>query len=1102
MGRIVHLFVRLVAATIAIAIVIAALLAMRLAAGPVSLGVFAPSLAKVLEDVTPYRFRIGDLAVLWRDWRHGLLVRLDDVQVTSDDGGERARIDELAVGFSPWAMARGVIAPTSIDAADAEVTLDPGQLSASPDSADFQGLDDLFSGLRGPPDTEHPLSFLETAMLRNVSIGVRNPSRGDPATGGGWRLLVKHAKLARDDIGRLTGDAALILARGDEHADVSIALAPTAAAEDLSLDLTFTNLRPAAFADALPVLAPLIAFDVPLQGKAEMKVGADGRLATATIDLTGSGGALNLEGPLAQAAGFASPAQRLGVRTLSLRGSFDATLSKLAIDGASIAFVPGTTLYVPSPVDHRFPLAGLTAAGSYQDGRASVTSALLDLEGLKLAMVGSAENVDTAPAGSLTLRAENVRVDEFPRYWPKKLAPGAWEWCTTRLHDGVVPSLSANFTFATRAGATEVTGLDARFDVQRLSVDYLPPLPPVHNASGTATADLKSLRIDIDGGEAAGLVVRDGSVVFPNLDRDPPNINIDLLVSGPVRAAMGLISHPPLEYTQRLGIKPEQASGETLTRLQLRFPLLDDLKDEDMEVDAVVDLRDFGIAGVVDGIDITGGQARLLIDETGLRADGRLTVAGVDGELRLNTSFVDDAETQVAAHFDAADVPLARVRRALRNVVDLDRYLVGGAFTGRVNYELSGKGVGTVETTMDLTRAALAIPEIRWSKEAGPAGALDAVVHMQDDRVTSVPNVELLAPGLDVGGALQLDGKGQPAGIEICRFAAGRTNLSGTVARLPDGRWDIGLTGIGLDLEPLLASDSTAKDTPRSKSGPRFDGIPDFSLTADLETLWLDDAAPVRDLRATVVHERDRWMLVQMQGNLIDGSAVELSVAPDDQGGRALRLEAENAGEALRAFHVIPDVRGGTIEAKGRFDDNDPARPLSGRVRVRGFHVVNAPILARLLSVMAVTGIRDALTGRGIAFTTFEMPFSLSDDILDITDGRAYGWSLGMTFAGRVDTRADIVDVSGRLVPFYAINSALGRLPILGPVMTGGEKGGGVFSASYQVVGPLDDPNISVNTASVLFPGFLRWFLEVLSGWVGGVPSNGDENLLLPEING
>ena len=315
MGRIVHLFVRLTAAVIAIAIVLAALLTMRLAAGPVSLGILAPSLARMLESVTPYHFEIGDLGVLWRDWRRGLLVRLDDVRVTGDDGAERARIEDLAVGFSARAMARGVIAPTSIEADDAEITLDPRSLTASADSRGSRGLDDLLGGLRGPPDTARPVSFLETVMLHDVGIRIRDSAGGDPGAGGDWRLRIERADLARDDARRLAGDAALTLARGSEHAEMTIVLAPTAVGGDLSLKLAFAGLRPAVFADAVPALAPLVTFDVPLQGNAGLEVGADGRLGTATIDLVGSGGALVLDGPLARAAGLASPPQRLGVRS-------------------------------------------------------------------------------------------------------------------------------------------------------------------------------------------------------------------------------------------------------------------------------------------------------------------------------------------------------------------------------------------------------------------------------------------------------------------------------------------------------------------------------------------------------------------------------------------------------------------------------------------------------------------------------------------------------------------------------------------------------------------------------------------------------------------
>ena len=134
----------------------------------------------------------------------------------------------------------------------------------------------------------------------------------------------------------------------------------------------------------------------------------------------------------------------------------------------------------------------------------------------------------------------------------------------------------------------------------------------------------------------------------------------------------------------------------------------------------------------------------------------------------------------------------------------------------------------------------------------------------------------------------------------------------------------------------------------------------------------------------------------------------------------------------------------------------------------------------------------------GIAFGVFDMPFSLRDKKLDITDGRTFGWSLGITFGGQVDIGAQTVDVTGRLVPFYAVNNALGRLPLVGLVMTGGDRGGGVFSAGYRVVGPLSDPTVSVNPASVLFPGFLRWLLAALSNWVGPGVADVDASLMSP----
>ena len=53
------------------------------------------------------------------------------------------------------------------------------------------------------------------------------------------------------------------------------------------------------------------------------------------------------------------------------------------------------------------------------------------------------------------------------------------------------------------------------------------------------------------------------------------------------------------------------------------------------------------------------------------------------------------------------------------------------------------------------------------------------------------------------------------------------------------------------------------------------------------------------------------------------------------------------------------------------------------------------------------------------------------------------------------------------------LNSALGNIPLLGDLFTGGE-GKGMFAATYAVEGPRDDPDVLVNPLAALAPGILR----------------------------
>ncbi|MGH6933916.1 MAG: AsmA-like C-terminal domain-containing protein, partial [Dongiaceae bacterium] len=96
-----------------------------------------------------------------------------------------------------------------------------------------------------------------------------------------------------------------------------------------------------------------------------------------------------------------------------------------------------------------------------------------------------------------------------------------------------------------------------------------------------------------------------------------------------------------------------------------------------------------------------------------------------------------------------------------------------------------------------------------------------------------------------------------------------------------------------------------------------------------------------------------------------------------------------------------------------------------------------------------------------------------------------HGPSIGLTATGRVNFETDTIDLRGTVVPAYAVNSFLGKIPLLGDILVGGE-GEGMFAATYHARGPMADPELSVNPLAALAPGFLRGLFDILQG---GEPS-------------
>jgi hypothetical protein len=208
---------------------------------------------------------------------------------------------------------------------------------------------------------------------------------------------------------------------------------------------------------------------------------------------------------------------------------------------------------------------------------------------------------------------------------------------------------------------------------------------------------------------------------------------------------------------------------------------------------------------------------------------------------------------------------------------------------------------------------------------------------------------------------------------------------------------------------------------------------------------------------------------------------LSLAYVPGPDGRRELSIASANAGAVLRVLDAVDTVEGGTVRIQGRSRSADPSSALDIKTRIEDFKVLEAPVLARLLTVASFTGIRDLLRGDGITFSRFTGEVTVDDGRVTTDLIRAYGPALGLTAKGEVDVHRDRADLQGTIVPAYSVNSVLGKIPVLGQIFVGGE-GEGVFAVTYSIRGPVSDPTILVNPLSVLTPGFLRGVFGLLDG--------------------
>jgi uncharacterized protein YhdP len=695
----------------------------------------------------------------------------------------------------------------------------------------------------------------------------------------------------------------------------------------------------------------------------------------------------------------------------------------------------------------------------------------LESRGAKLTGAGDIGWQEGQQRARLDVDIANLRAEDLRTFWPPELGADARAWVVENIPKGRVREGRVRLDLEPADFGPEPLpdeAVDGTFDFEGLEARYIGDMPPLEAAVGKVSFDADRMHFDVESGRNAGLELRSGTVTITGMGK-PGKLSTQLQVLADIRGsiddALLLLDHPPLEVAKELSIQPSTTSGQFTTRLDVRLPLHDDVTEDEAVVLAEADLSDAALDGLPklgDDVQVRNGQLKLSVE------DEKVTLAG--------TADVNGIPLSIDILEPRDEVSDQHRRIGIAGLINTDTVGLPARLSDSVAGEVDVKATVTetdshfwIDLEADLAALALMPPGINWEKSKGDAGRLHASVAMPLDGPIEIKQFDLETDDLEAAGAFSLPSSGESFGsVELTKFKLGETDTAIRITPDDDRGFEIAIEAAVLDLDALFGRDGEI-----DRAFERFRAIvrADRLLARGLE---------LENVEADARHASEGWRTASVIGTLTSGSKLALELSPEGDA-RRLEFRSEDAGALIKALDLGQRVEGGRVLLTMKLPaDGDAVK--EGRLEVGDFLLLDAPLLARMLTLASLTGIGNLLGGEGIQIDQLTMPFTQTGRTLTIAEGLMRGSQLGVTTKGDIDLENETLDLAGTIIPVYSLNRLIGQVPVIGRILTGTD-GHGAFAATYGINGPSADPSVYVNPLSIVTPGLLR---DLVGGILSG----------------
>ncbi|THD85781.1 hypothetical protein E7811_00110 [Aliigemmobacter aestuarii] len=998
------------------------------------------------------------------DWVPRL--RLEDVRLLQG-GTSLLTLPEARIAFDPGAVTEGKIRVRRLQLVGAQAVLRrdaDGRFDLELGGGAAAGNVDSLAALLDQVDAVFAMPAL--SHLRRIEAEALTLTLRDDRAGRVWEMGDGRFALDNED-DRLSMELGVsLVAGGEAPAQATLTFVSEKGSTAARINATVNGVAARDLATQAAPLAFLSVLDAPLSGR-----------LSAGIDTGGS--VASLDGALEIAAGSLKPTDDtnpLGFERAALQFAYDPQaeridFSEIAIDSPSLRLAASGRVYVPgiaSGIANEFiaqvsvgqllvDQEGVFAEPvRFSQGAADLRLRLnpfsLDIgqvalveEGRHLHARGRATAEAEGWALSLDLGLNRIGHDNLLALWPVRIVPRTRAWLVENVQEGELFDVKASL----RIHPERAPRLSLVYEFADADVRFLKTLPPIRRGHGYATIEGQAYTMVLDRGqvtpEKGGTIRMAGSVFsVPDVTRRPAIADIRLKTDSTITAALSLLDEPPFNFMTKAGRPVDLAEGRARIDTRIKVPLIPKVQIGDVTYD---------VAG-----ELTGVTSSVLVPGRVLRADRLTLTADREGMTIAGPGRI--GEVAFDAAYRQGFTPDQKGRSRVNGTVELSQATIREFNIGLPEGMAEGRGRGSFDIglvrdeaprlllTSDLRGLAVAIPALGWRKPAEAAGRLEVAARL--GKTPAVDRIEIEGAGLSARGSISL--------------AEGGGLRAATFDRVRYGGWldaPVTLTGRGAGRPPAIAVAGGTIDLGRMVLGSggtgQGGGAP---ISVQLDSLTVSEGISLTGFRGEFGSSGGFNGRFTARVNGVGQIAGTVVPAPN---GSAVRITSEDAGRVMASAGLFANARGGTLQlqlvptgGKGRY---------AGTASVRNLRVINAPVLAELLSAISVIGILEQLNGAGLVFGEAEAEFRLTPDLIEVTRGSAVGASLGVSMAGIYETQGKRLDMRGVISPIYMLNG-------IGAVLT--RRGEGLFGFNYRLHGTSERPRVEVNPLSILTPGMFR----------------------------